>query len=897
MRLRYLLVVAGVLALASQGFAQGCEGWNTSLFFLSATPTEVENCLAAGADVNARSAGLGDTPLHLAARFSANPAIITALLDAGADTTTQDNRGKTPWDYAKDREGLEGSDAYRRLSEASEVQAVAAECAAWNTADFFFWATSATVADCLAAGAEVNTRNADGNTPLQFAAANSTDPTVIRILVGAGAGVNARGGGGWTALHRAAASSDSPTIITALVDAGAEVDARDEDGLTPLHLAALYTDNPTIITALVAAGSDVNARADSGFTPLHMAAYGSDNLAIITALLDAGADATARDDDGNTPWNYAEDREELEGTDAYRRLEEQAVAAECEGWNTSEFFERVTVAGVQVCLEIGADVNARDDEYDATPLHNAAWFNDNPAVITALLNAGADVNARDRAGDTPLHNAARFNDNPAVITALLNAGADAAIQNGVGNTPWNYAEDREELEGSGAYERLAEHAVAAECAEWSTSVFFESATLAEVQACLAAGADVNARSAGLGGTPLHWAGFSSNDPAIIRALVSAGARVNAGDEDGNAPLFYAAQGGTPAVIRALVEAGGDVYARSENGWTPLHHAVLYNDSPAVIRALVSAGAEVNAGDEDGDTPLHLAAYDGDDPAIIRALVIAGAEVNARDEYGFTPLHMATFGNDNPAIITALLDAGADATARDDDGNTPWNYAEDREELEGTDAYRRLEAQAVATDCEGWNTPDFFAFATPAEVRGCLAAGARVSVRDDDGWTTLHIAAVNSNDPAVIRTLLNAGAEVYAREGESGWTPLHTAAIGSDNPAIITALVAAGAEVDARDWDDVTPLHFAAGFNSNPAVTRALVNAGAWLEARVTEFGTTPLHMAASSNDNPAIITALLDAGANGAAQTNWGATPWDLAQDNEALRGTDAWWRLAAARF
>ena len=798
MRLRYLLVVAGVLALASQGFAQGCEGWNTSLFFLSATPTEVENCLAAGADVNARSAGLGDTPLHLAARFSANPAIITALLDAGADTTTQDNRGKTPWDYAKDREGLEGSDAYRRLSEASEVQAVAAECAAWNTADFFFWATSATVADCLAAGAEVNTRNADGNTPLQFAAANSTDPTVIRILVGAGAGVNARGGGGWTALHRAAASSDSPTIITALVDAGAEVDARDEDGLTPLHLAALYTDNPTIITALVAAGSDVNARADSGFTPLHMAAYGSDNLAIITALLDAGADATARDDDGNTPWNYAEDREELEGTDAYRRLEEQAVAAECEGWNTSEFFERVTVAGVQVCLEIGADVNARDDEYDATPLHNAAWFNDNPAVITALLNAGAD----------------------------------AAIQNGVGNTPWNYAEDREELEGSGAYERLAEHAVAAECAEWSTSVFFESATLAEVQACLAAGADVNARSAGLGGTPLHWAGFSSNDPAIIRALVSAGARVNAGDEDGDAPLFYAAQGGTPAVIRALVEAGGDVYARSENGWTPLHHAVLYNDSPAVIRALVSAGAEVNAGDEDGDTPLHLAAYDGDDPAIIQALVAGGANVNARDEDGWTPLYHAVLYNANPAVISALVSAGADVNARDRAGDTP-----------------------------------------------------------------LHNAARFNDNPAIITALLDAGADVDARYGESRWTPLHYAAAGSDNPAIIRALVAGGANVNARDENGQAPLHIAAAYNDAPAIIMALVGAGAWLEVRTTEYDTTPLHHAAGYNDAPAVIMALLDAGADGAAQTNWGATPWDLAQDNEALRGTDAWWRLAAARF
>ena len=40
-----------------------------------------------------------------------------------------------------------------------------------------------------------------------------------------------------------------------------------------------------------------------------------------------------------------------------------------------------------------------------TPLHRAAAFK-NPAVITALLNAGANLNARAKDGLTPLHVAA-----------------------------------------------------------------------------------------------------------------------------------------------------------------------------------------------------------------------------------------------------------------------------------------------------------------------------------------------------------------------------------------------------------------------------------------------------------------------------------------------------------
>ena len=47
----------------------------------------------------------------------------------------------------------------------------------------------------------------------------------------------------------------------------------------------------------------------------------------------------------------------------------------------------------------------------------------NPAVITALLEAGADPEARDKFGGTPLL-AASGNENPAVIAALLDAGAD-----------------------------------------------------------------------------------------------------------------------------------------------------------------------------------------------------------------------------------------------------------------------------------------------------------------------------------------------------------------------------------------------------------------------------------------------------------------------------------------
>ena len=57
------------------------------------------------------------TPLHYAARFSRNPAVIETLLEAGADASARDNEGKIPWDYAQENEALRGTDAWWRLRE------------------------------------------------------------------------------------------------------------------------------------------------------------------------------------------------------------------------------------------------------------------------------------------------------------------------------------------------------------------------------------------------------------------------------------------------------------------------------------------------------------------------------------------------------------------------------------------------------------------------------------------------------------------------------------------------------------------------------------------------------------------------------------------------------------
>ena len=54
---------------------------------------------------------------YLAVRFN-EPAVIEALLDAGADASARDSEGKTSWDYAQDLEGAE-SEAKDRHDQAT----------------------------------------------------------------------------------------------------------------------------------------------------------------------------------------------------------------------------------------------------------------------------------------------------------------------------------------------------------------------------------------------------------------------------------------------------------------------------------------------------------------------------------------------------------------------------------------------------------------------------------------------------------------------------------------------------------------------------------------------------------------------------------------------------------
>ena len=97
-------------------------------------------------------------------------------------------------------------------------------------------------------------------------------------------------------------------------------------------------------------------------------------------------------------------------------------------------------ATAKALIDAGADVNARSaNDFSVLPLHSAVAGN-HDEVVEVLLAAGADVNATQRHGYTPLHGAAQ-NGSDRSVDRLLAAGADAQARNDDGRTAADLAEE------------------------------------------------------------------------------------------------------------------------------------------------------------------------------------------------------------------------------------------------------------------------------------------------------------------------------------------------------------------------------------------------------------------------------------------------------------------------
>ncbi|TEY45515.1 hypothetical protein BOTCAL_0330g00100 [Botryotinia calthae] len=167
-------------------------------------------------------------------------------------------------------------------------------------------------------------------------------------------------------------------------------------------------------------------------------------------------------------------------------------------------------------------------------------------------------------------------------------------------------------------------------------------------------------------TALHIA-IDRRNEGVIRALIEAGADVNASDELSLTPLMKSVVDNLPDTIDLLIEKGADVDAKGFREHAALSMAATAGNIVA-IKKLLAAGAEVDAGkDTYSGTALVRAASSGhkNDALIVKELILHGADVNAVCDGETVLMHSAL----RPPVMKLLIEAGANIEAKDAEGDT------------------------------------------------------------------------------------------------------------------------------------------------------------------------------------------------------------------------------------
>jgi ankyrin repeat protein len=481
-----------------------------------------------------------------------------------------------------------------------------------------FVCTSAVLLTLAAAGragaAGVETRLAD--------AAMKRDIAAVRALLGQKVDVNAPGTDGSPALHWAVRVDDA-AMAKLLLGAGAQATLANRNGLTPMAIAA-GNGSASLIAILLDAGADANAPDPAGDTPL-MSAARVGRADAVTLLLDRGARVDATDPTYQQTALMVAVRENHPDIVKLLIARGASVNARTRVGRTPAWVLPNSQPGFGHGIGIvrgGSPDRGRRAPIPGgmTPLMYAAR-DGRMDTVRMLLEAGADINARDANDITPLITAIT-NNHPELARYLIERGADVKAVDWYGRTPlWAAIETRNMDVDNASFENGIDRAP----------------FLALIEVLLQRGADPNART--------------KEVPPIRNDFLRITGSLSWVDFTGQTPFITAALAGDVTVMKLLLKHGADPNIPTFAGTTALMAAAGVNwvvdqtydeGQPALLEAVklcVELGLDVNAVNSMGLTALHGAANRGSDE-IIKYLVSIGARLDVKDKEGRTPLTWA-----------------------------------------------------------------------------------------------------------------------------------------------------------------------------------------------------------------------------------------------------------------
>ena len=540
-------------------------------------------------------------------------------------------------------------------------------------------------------------------------------------------------------------------------------------GLCP----AMWSD-PAVCEVLIDAGADIETRENYwGYFPLLFACR-SGSLDVVKLLVRAGAEVRVTNYEGDTGLSLAVYHGH---TDVVRYLAGLKEVELDHANNHGQTALRVAVEHkradlVEVLIDAGAEIEARDSK-GRSPLSVAAYLGQ-LVIVKQLVRAGAELGTVDAEGRTCLHIAAscRNTDMVRYLVGLPEMGVNhvdtngctalhAAAQRGYADVVQVLVDAQADIE---TRDNKGHSPLLSACASHS-----DSGQLVIVKQLIRAGADVSTVSRQRR-TCLHLAA-SYGLPDIVRYLVGLPeVDVNHVDTNGRTALHDA----SVDVVQVLVDVGADIEVRDNEGRSPLLSSTSdsYSGKLAIVKQLVEAGAGVRTLDTEGRTCLHLAVYYGHSDVVRYLAGLKEVELDHANNHGQTALRVAVEYK-RADLVEVLIDAGADIETTDNKGRSP-----------------------LVAACASYSGQLVI-------VQQLFRAGAELRTVDAEGQTCLHLAA-SYGLRDIVRYLVRLPVVDVNHVDTNGCTALH-AASQRGYADVVQALVEYGADTSLRNDNGDTAL--------------------------------------------------------------------------------------------
>ncbi|WP_264328502.1 ankyrin repeat domain-containing protein [Wolbachia endosymbiont (group A) of Andrena hattorfiana] len=681
------------------------------------------------------------------------------------------------------------------------------------------------VKDSVNRGADVNTKDRDGNTPSRNAvlkghfgifkylvengvslegkdhrcgpsicdASYSGNLDILKYLIGKGVDVNESDKNGWTPLHFAAWRGYLE-VANFLIEKGANINVENIFGRKPIHVAA-ENNNKDIIEFFLSKGMSIDDTDRDGRTPLYYASWNG-HLDMVKYLIDKGADIYIQDKGGITPLDAATDQKH---DDVERYLKQVQLDKE---------------------LLIAAQYGNLDE-------------------IRSLVGQGASLGAKYIDGRTLMHCAAYGGKLDVVEYLVAGEKSSLEVKDNSGRVSLHYAAYNGKLD--------------------VVKYFIDEKKI-----------DVNIKDNN-GWASLHWASWGGHLD-VVKYLIDKKANINAKDKNSKIPLdvatgqkhddvveylqqtqlslnkqlIAAVQGGDLSKVKNLVSQGTSLDTKYNDGWTLMHYAayegrldivkylvdkwaileIKYNDGRTfscntsldsasdlvnsyfdTMKCLIGKENSLEVKDNSGKTPLHCAASNGKLDIVKYFVDEEKIDASIKDNSGWTPLHWASW-NGHLDVAKYLIGRGANlVNIKDKDGKTPLDIADQK----GYTDIVEILKQAQSGLYKKYNELLIAVLENNLiKVKNLVSQGTSLETKDSYGWTLLHFASIyNYSDMA--EYLINKGVDINARD-QYGKTPLHLTSWFNRLDAM-KCLISNNADINAKDNNGKTPLD-GSGFNSD-----------------------------------------------------------------------------------